>query len=328
MIDSRRPEPPPEMVRISPDAQPVARIGFGCCPLGGHGWGRFDERQAREAIMRAVELGVLFFDTADVYGFGKSESILGETLREFLGPARDGVFISSKFGVRWDSGGKIRRDSSPAYLRQALEGSLKRLNRERIDLYQIHWPDESTPVEATLEELLKLRDEGKIGAIGLSNFSPDATTRICQDHPIASHQFQYSLAERGPETELLPQASSLGLKVITWGSLAQGLFSGKYDRSTHFGDNDRRHRYENFKGERLEKNLEIVTRLRVVAERYGKTPAQVALRWLLDDPRVSIPLTGVKTPEQIEGNVGALGWRLEPSDREFLTKEPGAIPTA
>lgn len=296
----------------------VSRLGFGCCPLGGHGWGSFDREEATRAIRRALELGIRFFDTADVYGFGGSEETLGQTLEEILGPERSGVVVTTKFGVRWDASGKITKDSSPAYVRQAVEASLRRLGLDSIPLYQIHWPDLDTPLEATVETLLELKEEGKIQAFGVSNFTPELVEEVCRHGPVESHQFEYSLARRDAEEHLLPQARRRGLSVITWGSLAQGLFSGKYDASTRFSSDDRRHRYENFRGQRFRENLEILDRLRALAGLYGKEPSQIALRWLLDTPGVSVALTGIKTRSQIEQNAGALGWNLDPEHLEFL----------
>ncbi len=309
-----------ERIQIGQSNLIVSRLGFGCCPLGGHGWGKVDQEKAKAAIQRALELGINFFDTADVYGFGNSESILGQTLKEVLGSKRDQALVTTKFGVRWDESGKITKDTSPQYLREAVESSLKRLQLDAIPLYQIHWPDTETPIEATLLELEKLQAEGKIQAIGVSNFSKELVSKAQAITRLDSHQFEYSLAKRDVESSLLPQAQDHQMSVMTWGSLAQGLFSGKYDINTRFQNDDRRHRYENFKGERFKGNLEIVDRIKAIAGLYNKLPAQVALRWLLDTPGVSVTLTGIKTPEQIEQNSGALGWKLKPEHYAFLSE--------
>jgi aryl-alcohol dehydrogenase-like predicted oxidoreductase len=306
---------PCERTQIGRSGLRVSRIGFGCCPMGGHGWGEVDEGLVIAAVHRALDLGVQLFDTADVYGFGRSEELLSRA----LGARRHEVVIASKFGVRWSASGKISRDSSPAYLEEALHDSLRRLRVERIPLYQIHWPDPSTPLEATLAALERYRGQGKIGAIGLSNFGPaevDAAARLCR---VESLQTQYSLACRDVERWLEEKARTQDLAVLTWGSLAQGLFSGKYGAATRFPESDRRHRYDNFLGERFQRNLKVVESLRELARIYGRTPAQVALRWLLDAPGVSVALTGIKRPEQIEENAGAMGWWLAPEHRERLS---------
>jgi len=312
-----------ELARIGSTDLVVSRVGFGGCPMGGHGWGHVDDRQTISAIHKALDLGINFFDTADVYGFGHSEEILSRG----LGVHRREVVISTKFGVRWDSRGRIRYDTSRTYLEEAITRSLKRLRIDTIPLYQIHWPgDPSTPIEDTLEGLVRLREQGKIRVIGVSNFSPQLLDEVQQICRIDSLQIQYSLAFREAEKGALGKARELGMAVLTWGSLAQGLFSGKYGPEIRFGSDDRRHRYDNFMGKKFRDNLKILGRLRVVAGHYGKTPAQVAIRWLLDTPGVSLALTGIKNSEQIIENHGSMGWRLAPEHRAWIGDGSARIP--
>lgn len=290
----------------------VSRLALGGCPLGGHGWGAVDTDEAVAAVRRAVERGIDFFDTADVYGLGRSEELLAHA----LGDDRQRVTIATKFGVRVE-GGRTIRDISPAYLRQALEGSLRRLRLECLPLYYVHWPDGATPIEAAVEELDRCRAAGKVRAIGVSNFDADQLRRACRVAPIAALQVQYSLVER-PAADLCRAAAEGSVPLVTWGSLAQGLLSGKYSATTRFGPDDRRSRYDGFQGPRLAQNLRLVARVQRLAERLGRTPSQVALRWLLDTPGIGVVLFGAKRPEQVEDNAGALGWRLTAAEYDEL----------
>jgi len=290
-----------ETYSLTDDMRHLSRLGLGGCPFGGHGWGPVDDRDSIHAIRRAYELGVNFFDTADVYGFGHSEHIL----RKALGPQRHSVHIATKFGVRWDARGRTWKDASPNYLRQALDASLSRLEVECIDLYYLHWYDLKT-----LEALEELRRQGKIRAIGLSNVTAEQLRTAASIAPIATVQIQYSLVDQEKFERLAPVARQLGIRLTTWGSLAQGLLSGKYDGRPKFDTGDRRLHYDNFLGEKLRHNLLLVQELKNTASQLGKTPAQVALRWLLDTRSVGFALFGAKNIKQVEENLGALGWRL------------------
>lgn len=297
-------------LRATPkDELSISRLGLGGCPLGGHGWGSHDDAQARRAVAQAADAGINFFDTADCYGLGHSESLLSEA----LGQRRHDVTIASKFGVRVVKNPKPGQprsvmDASPAYLRQALEASLKRLRIEQIPLYYLHWPDSSTPLEETLCELEAQKQAGKIRAIALSNHSPEAIKQAATLTPITAVQTEMSLIDSASAESLL--ASCDDAAVVTWGSLCQGLLTGKYRSADHFDASDRRSRYPNFQGERLQRNLRLVDALCEIATSLNKTPAQVALRWVLDTPGVGSVLFGAKTPAQVNDNLGALGWSL------------------
>ena len=292
----------------------VSRVGLGGCPLGGHGWGQVDDAESHHAVERAYDLGVNFFDTADVYGLGHSE----ELLRKALGRRRRDVVIASKFGVRWDSAGKTWKDASPAYLRTALEASLRRLGLECIPLYYVHWPDAKTPIEDTMAELERCRRAGKIHAIGVSNFSAAQLQKACQVVPIAALQLQYSLVDRESATEVLNVASQHDVPFVTWGSLAQGLLTGKYDETASFDTNDRRHRYENFCGDKFHRNLKTVALLKQSSLRINRSPAQIAIRWVLDSTNVGTVLFGAKRASQVEENLAALDWRLPENEYRLL----------
>lgn len=287
---------------------PVSRLCTGGCPAGEYGWGNVDHRQIEGAIRRAFELGVNFFDTADTYGLGKSEQNMGEVLRD----VRDRVVIATKFGVRVE-GGKTFYDNSPAYIEQALSRSLHNLNTDYIDLYQIHYLDGVTPAEAVMEALLRHKEAGRIRAIGLSNVTAQQAAAFAPyaEH-IASFQNHYSLAHRDSESAMLTIAQDMALVPLTWGSLGQGILTGKYGADVHFESNDRRSRavYDNFYGEKLQKNLRIVEAMRPIAESHGVPVAAVAVRFILDHLPTSVVITGMKSPAQAESNALALTFRL------------------
>lgn len=307
-----------ETILLGNTDQKISRVGLGGCPLGGYGWGRCDDQLASEAVQRALDLGVNFFDTADVYGLGHSEELLSAA----LGTHRTEVVIASKFGVRWDASGRTRKDSSPGYMREALEASLRRLRVDCIPLYYVHWPDGVTPLAETVAALDRARQEGKIRWIGLSNHSAEALREALAILPVQAVQVQFSLVDQEPVKNLLPMAANEKTTLVTWGSLAQGLLTGKFDAETTFQDGDRRKRYENFLGEKLQANLKVVKVLRRVAERLGVTPAQVAIRWLLDTPGVGSVLFGAKRPEQTDDNVASTTWKL--CDEDYLALENAA----
>ncbi|MEZ5942036.1 MAG: aldo/keto reductase [Planctomycetaceae bacterium] len=308
-----------EYVKLPEVASPVSRVGLGGCPLGGHGWGEVDDRNSVEAVRRAVDGGVNLFDTADIYGLGHSEQILSEA----LGYRRHDLVIASKFGVRRTSEGKTLFDNSPEWLDEALTGSLKRLRLDCIPLYYLHWPDGKTPIEAAVEAMDAQRRAGRIGAIALSNVTADELNLACGVARISAVQVQYSLVDRVAAEALAATARRHGVPLITWGSLAQGLLTGKYDEHSRFDASDRRSRYENFTGEKFQLNLRTVTKLKQIAPQYRRSPGQVAIRWLLDTPSVGAVLFGAKHPNQVEENLGATDWHL--STEHYLRLDGGLM---
>lgn len=288
----------------------VSRLCMGGCPMGGYGWGQVDERELIAAVRAALDRGVNFFDTADTYGLGQSERTLGKA----LGARRPEAVIATKFGVRIENG-KTFYDNSPQWIRRACEESLKRLDTEYIDLYQVHYRDKETPMAAVVETLEQLRAEGKIRYFGLSNqYRGDLQELLPWKGTFSSFQNQYSLACRDYETDILELSGKLDMTPMTWGSLGQGILTGKYDENVRFGSDDRRSRkvYVNFYGEKLKKNLTIVERLRQVAQSHGVPVSAAAVRFILDHIPGSVVLCGAKRPEQILETMEALTFSLEP----------------
>ena len=291
----------------------VSRIAVGCEQLGGTDWGDYDLEETIRAVARAVDLGINAFDTADVYSLGESE----RSLSRALGPRRRDMFIVTKGGVRWElpPGQKRARtsfDLSPAYLRQALEDSLRRLDIDTIPLYLLHAPDHRVPLEESLEAVVKLKEAGKIRAIGLSNFSFDDIRRADALAAIAAVELRYNLIERGPEAELFPWCRERGIGIFTYGPLAEGLLAGKYSAASRFDASDRRSRLPHFQGDALRQNLEVVERVKRLAADHSKTAAQIAVNWVLSRDAVTSAVVGVKNVNQLEEVAGSVGWSVDP----------------
>lgn len=287
----------------------VSRFCMGGCPMGGYGWGSVQESELLDAVHEALACGVNFFDTADTYGLGQSE----RTLAKGLGSRRHEVVIESKFGVRAGSG-ETFYDNSPDYIQQALEGSLRRLNTDYIDVYVIHYRDGRTPIADVVGKLDELKAAGKIRYYGLSNIHGEALEELLPyAGKFACCQEELSLACRGNEAALRTAQERLHVTPMTWGSLGQGILTGKYtEDNIHFGADDRRSReiYVNFHGEKLAQNLRIVKVLKDIAASRGVSPAACAIRWLLDTLPESVVLAGVKRPAQLRANAEAMGWTL------------------
>lgn len=295
----------------------VSRLCMGGCPMGGYGWGKVDENELIEAVHTALDCGITIFDTADIYGLGQSEITLGKA----LGERRKDVVIAGKFGVRRGND-KTTYDNSPSYIRQALEASLKRLGTDYIDLYQMHYRDGITPLTTVYETLETLRQEGKLRYFGLSNLHAQDYDELEQiKGKFASVQDEYSLACRKNEEELLTLRDRFELTPLTWGSLGQGILTGKYNRgNVNFGQDDRRSReiYVNFHGEKLLKNLSIVEAMRPIANAHDKPVSAVAIRFILDYLQDSVVLVGAKRPSQILDNAKSCDWSLSTKEISVL----------
>src|SRR6201993_3669837 len=287
------------MEQISIGSSPVktSRVGLGTWAIGGWMWGGTSEAESIATIRAAVERGVTLIDTAPVYGFGRSEEIVGKALAE--GGLRDRVQIATKVGLAWQDG-VIYRDSRPARVRREIEDSLRRLRTDVIDLYQVHWPDLETPFEETARTLEDLRREGKIRAIGVSNFSPAQMDAFRAVAPLDAVQPPYNLFERAIEADTLPYAKRAGLTVLSYGALCRGLLSGRMTADTKFDGDDLRKVDPKFQGARFRQYLAAVDELRKLArERFGKSVLALAVRWVLDQGP-TIALWGARNPGQLD----------------------------
>lgn len=305
-----------EYVKLKNSDLLVSRICMGGCPMGGYGWGEVQENDLIEAVHVALDNGVNFFDTADTYGLGQSERTLGKA----LGTKRDKAVIADKFGVRAGNGPTFY-DNSPEYIKVAIDQSLLNLGTDYIDLYQVHYRDGKTPLADVIEALEGLQKAGKIRYFGLSNIHEQDFDEL---KPfvgrVVSVQDEYSLACRKNEKDLETLSREYTITPLTWGSLGQGVLTGKYDRSVSFDSNDRRSRdiYVNFHGEKLEKNLRIVDAMRPIAEQHNKAVSAVAIRFILDRLEDSVVLVGAKRPSQILGNIEGAGWTLSNEELQIL----------
>ena len=299
----------------------VSRLCMGGCPMGMYGWGHLCESDLMAAVHTALDHGINFFDTADVYGLGTSERILGNALES----RRQDAIIATKFGVRVENG-ISRYDNSPGWILHACEASLRRLGTDYIDLYQVHYLDGITDISCIVDTLKTLQQQGKIRWFGLSNIQEEnIPALIAYQGVFSTVQNQYSLACREQEEALVSLQTQLSLTPLTWGSLGQGILTGKYDRTVAFDCSDRRSRstYTNFHGEKLTKNLAIVEVLKDIAERYHKPVSSVAIRFILDHLKGSCVLCGAKRPEQVIQNVQAMCWKLTDEELELLKTVSG-----
>ncbi len=290
----------------------VSRICFGTWQLGSD-WGNFDEREAVAAIRRARELGINFFDTAQGYGWGQSERLLGSALADELRSSRDELVIATKGGLRIENGSLVR-DSSPEWLRAGVDGSLEALGVDHIDIYQVHWPDFDTPFSETAEALQELVDAGKIRHIGVSNFDAAEIAEFSQTRPVETLQPPYHLFRRDIEDEVLPYCLEHDIGVFVYGPLGHGLLTGAIDEDTSFPESDWRGESELFEGENLERNVAAVRRLAELAREGGHTVSQLALAWTLANPAVHAAIVGTRNADHIAESLEAADVELSDED--------------
>jgi aryl-alcohol dehydrogenase-like predicted oxidoreductase len=297
-----------EQIAIGKSGLKTSRIGLGTWAIGGSMWGGTDEAQAIAAIRSAVERGVTLIDTAPVYGFGRSEEVVGKALAE--GGLRDKAQIATKVGIAWKDS-EVYRDSRRTRVRQEIEGSLRRLRTDVIDLYQVHWPDLETPIEETARALDDLRREGKVRAVGVSNYSPAQMDAFRAVAPLDAVQPPHNLFEREIEADVLPYAKNAGLAVLSYGALCRGLLTGKITAKTTFKGDDLRKTDPKFRESRLTQYLAAVSELDALAqERFGKSVLALAVRWVLDQGP-TIALWGARRPDQLDPVGEIAGWQVD-----------------
>jgi aryl-alcohol dehydrogenase-like predicted oxidoreductase len=290
----------------------VSRLAFGTWQLGGQ-WGQFEENEAVAAIQRARNLGITLFDTAQAYGFGLSEQMLGRALRDDLDHRRDDVVIATKGGLRPQGDGAVR-DSSPQWLREGVESSLRALDVDHIDLYQVHWPDPKVPFAETAGALQAMVDEGKIRHVGVSNYDVEQMAEFARTRPVETLQPPYHLFRRDIEAGVLPYTREHGIGVLAYSPLAHGLLSGAYDEDTTFAADDWRNTSPLFQGEAFRRNLATVRDLDRFAEERECTVGQLAVAWTLANPAVHVAIVGSRHTGHIEEAIGALDIQLDADD--------------
>jgi aryl-alcohol dehydrogenase-like predicted oxidoreductase len=282
----------------------VSRIAYGAWELGGE-WGSFDEDAAVATIRYAHDFGITFFDTAQAYGFGASERIVGRALRDDLDQRREDIVIATKGGLRMTGSGLVR-DSSRAWLRQGVEDSLRALGIDYIDLYQLHWPDPNVAMAETVGALEELVHEGKIRHVGVSNFDVAEMADFAQTRPVETLQPPYSLFRRDIEADVLPYTRSHDIGVLVYGPLAHGLLSGSMDDETTFARDDWRSTNPSFHGATFHRNLEKVLALqRFASEELGTSVAKLAIAWTLANPAVQVAIVGAQRAQHIEEAITA-----------------------
>lgn len=301
-----------EFTQVSDLAFHISRITLGTWAIGGWMWGGSDEQLAVDTVLKALEEGVTTIDTAPVYGFGKSEKLVGKAIREFGN--REDIQIATKLGLEWDDDGNIQRNSSRERILKEIDDSLRRLQTDYIDIYQVHWPDLDTDFSETAETLQELLDEGKIRAIGVSNYSPEQMDEFQKTAPIHVCQPPYNLFERGIEHDVIPYCKKHNITLLTYGALCRGLLSGKMNKDRTFKKGDmRRNADPKFQGKRFENHLEAVEKLKEYAKsNFTKEVIHLSVRWILDKG-IDSAIWGARKPEQVTFE-HVFGWEL--SDKQ------------
>jgi aryl-alcohol dehydrogenase-like predicted oxidoreductase len=302
------PKPTMETIGIGTLTTPASRIALGTWAIGGWMWGGSDESEAIRTIHEALDRGITLIDTAPVYGFGRSEEIVGKALAN---GRRSRALIATKVGIDWRDG-KTFRNASRARIMKEVDDSLRRLKTDVIDLYQVHWPDPNTPIEESAATMAELQRAGKVRAIGVSNFSPAQMDAFRAVSPLHTAQPPYNLFERGIERDVLPYCRTQGIVTLAYGALCRGLLSGRMTADTRFDGDDLRKADPKFQMPRFRQYLRAVEQLdRFARDNYGKRVIHLALRWVLDRAATNIALWGARRPDQLSPLRDVIGWHLD-----------------
>jgi aryl-alcohol dehydrogenase-like predicted oxidoreductase len=306
-----------ETTHVSGTPLKVSRVALGTWAIGGWMWGGTDDARSVATIREALEHGVNIIDTAPVYGFGHSEEVVGKALAE--GKLRSRAVIASKVGLEWRDGGVFRNSSRDRILRE-IDDSLRRLQTDVIDIYQVHWPDPKVPIEETAETMHMLLREGRIRAIGCSNFSVAEMDRFRQVAPLHVVQPPYNMFERAIEADILPYCLDRGITTLGYGALCRGLLSGRMRANTTFDGDDLRRDDPKFRSPRFGQYLDAVEQLeRLAAHRYGKRVIDLAVRWVLDQG-IDVALWGARRPDQLRPVDEIGGWRVDAAGRAMIER--------
>ena len=287
----------------------VSAIGLGLMSMSGV-YGNADDEQSISVIHHAIDRGINFLDSADMYGWGHNETLLGKALKG----RRDKVIVATKFGQTKDAAGKQGVDGRPEYVIQACEASLKRLGVEVIDLYYQHRVDPNTPIEDTVGAMKRLVEQGKVRALGLSEARPDTIRRAHKVHPIAAVQNEYSLLFRKEGEETLGATRQLGISLVAYAPLGRSMLTGSVHGKNDLPEGDRRLAHPRFQGDALEQNVRIVSRIEEIAREKKCTPAQLVLAWLLAQGKDIVAIPGTKRKERVDENLGAADIKLSGDD--------------